>query len=92
MGDIPLLERTEASKRFWQALYWETVARLAGAFEDDRYWTDRITLLTEMDLSLLRRAMLEGVPDVGWIDGLHVGSFLVHDVVTRAEEVWSVAQ
>lgn len=34
--------------------------------------------------------MLEGVPDFGWIDGLQVGTFLLRDMVVRADAVRSV--
>lgn len=68
--DLPLQECTKASKRFEKALHWEIVYMLAGTLAADHYWTERITLFPETILSFLRRPMLEGVPGVGWMDGL----------------------
>lgn len=87
--DLPLLERTDAAKRFEKALPWQFIALLAGDLATDHYWNERITILQECTLSFLLRVMLEGVPDVDWIDGLQVGTLIHRDVMARADEVWS---
>lgn len=42
LEDFPLLESTEASKRFTNFLHWEIVAISAGGLAADNYWAKRI--------------------------------------------------
>lgn len=62
-------------------LYLEDVSILKGALGTDHYWTDRIILLLECTLSFLLRAILEGVPAVGWVHGLRVSSITLREVM-----------
>lgn len=58
---------------------------MEGALAIDHYLTERVTLFTEKTLYLFRGAMLEGVHDVSWVDGLQVGTFPLHDVVASTK-------
>lgn len=73
--DLPLLEHTEAWKRFEKDLNWEIVAMLLGSLAADHYWNERITLFPETALSFLRRTILKGITNVGGIDGRKVGTY-----------------
>lgn len=87
--DLPILDRSIASKRFEKAFNWEIVAMLAGALSVDHYWAERVMILPGSTLSFLRRAMLEGVPDVGWIGDWKAGTLSLRDIVARADDVRS---
>lgn len=48
-------------------------------------------VLPESTLSCLRREVLEGVPGVGCIDGLKVGTFPFRDIFARTDDVHSTS-
>lgn len=89
MDNIPILESADASKSCEKTLHWEIFVILAVALTAEHYWTEILMLLPESTLSILHRAMLEGVTDFGWIDGLQLHIFPLRDIVARTDDVVS---
>lgn len=64
---------------------------LKGDLTTDSYCTERVTMLIEKIITFLRRATLEGVPDVRWIDSIQIGTFTLLEVMVWVDEIRSAS-